>query len=58
MPNETAAFYRWVFIDTILSMLGKNNLLRTSLIITDGDSQEFNAVSENFFLYFSNEIRD
>ena len=39
-------------------MLGKNNLLRTNLIITDGDSQEFNAVDESFFLYFRNAICD
>lgn len=58
MPNETASFYRWVFLDAIPSMLGKNNLLRTNFIITDGDSQEINAVNESFFLYFSNTIHD
>ena len=47
-----------MFLDAIPSMLGKKNLLRTNLIITDGDSQEFNAVDESFFLYFSNAIRN
>jgi hypothetical protein len=44
MPNETAAFYRWVFLDVLPTMVGHDNLKRVklTLTLTDGDSQEFN----------------
>ena len=53
MPNETgAAFYRWVFIEALPLLLGADNLRRVKLIISDGDSQEFNAIDEGIFHVF------
>ena len=47
MPNETSAFYRWVFMKCIIPsfLVGEEQLKRVRLLITDGDSQEFNAAS-------------
>ena len=57
MPNETASFYRWVFLDLLPSMLGKDNLKRVVLTLTDGDAQEFNAVDEAIFRYINKTLR-
>jgi hypothetical protein len=47
VPNETASFYRWVFLNCLPSLL---------VMITDGDSQEFNAVDESIFAFFTRAI--
>ena len=52
MPNETAAFYRWVFLEALPFLLGEENLRRVKMIISDGDSQEFNAIDEGIFHVF------
>jgi hypothetical protein len=52
MPNETAAFYRWVFLEALPLLLGEENLGRVKLIVSDGDSQEFNAIDEGIFHVF------
>jgi hypothetical protein len=52
MPNETAAFYRWVFLEALPLLLGEVNLGRIVLLLSDGDSQEFNAIDEGIFQYF------
>ena len=41
MPNETSAFYRWVFMKCIIPsfLVGEEQLKRVRLLITDGDSQ-------------------
>ncbi len=57
MPNETQAFYRWVFLEALPKMLGVNNLQKVVLTLTDGDSQEFNALDEAIFRYFPNALR-
>jgi hypothetical protein len=54
MPNETAAFYRWVFLEALPLLLGAANLGKIVLILSDGDSQEFNAIDEGIFKYFKN----
>ena len=46
MPNETSAFYRWVFLKCLPSMIGRDHLQRVRLVVTDGDAQEFDAVEE------------
>ena len=40
MPNESASFYRWIFLNCLPTLLGRDNLLQVTLNITDGDSQE------------------
>ena len=57
MPNETAAFFCWVFLKCLPTLLGKENLSRAKLLITDGDSAEFEAVEESIFAHFSQAIR-
>jgi hypothetical protein len=57
MPNETASFYRWVFLEALPLLLGGDNLGRIVLILSDGDSQEFNAIDEGIFQYFKKAIR-
>ena len=57
MPNETAAFYLWVFLKCLPALLGKDNLCRVRLIITDGDAHEFDAVDEAIFVHFPNGLR-
>lgn len=57
MPNETLAFFRWVFLDVFPSLLGKEDLKRVQLVLTDGDSQEFNALDESIFTFISNAKR-
>jgi len=47
LPNETAGIYRWVFLDVLPSMLGKKHLQRVQLVLTDGDSAEYNALDES-----------
>ena len=57
MPNETAAFYRWVFLEALPLLLGAANLEKIVLILSDGDSQEFNAIDEGIYKYFKNAKR-
>jgi hypothetical protein len=57
MPNETSAFYRWVFMKCIPFLVGEEQLKRVRLLITDGDSQEFNAVDEAIFHHLPNARR-
>jgi hypothetical protein len=52
MPNETATFYIWVFMEALPFFLGKENLCRVKLILSGGDSQEFNAIDEEVFQVF------
>jgi hypothetical protein len=54
MPNKTASFYRWVFLEALPLLLGECNLQKINLIMSDGDSQEFNAIDEGIFKYFKN----
>ena len=57
MPNETIAFYRWVFLKCLPSLLGTEAMLRVRLLITDGDSQEFDAAQEACLHFFKNAAR-
>jgi hypothetical protein len=57
MPNETASFYRWVFLEALPLLLGAVNLGRIVLILSDGDSQEFNAIDEGIYKHFKNARR-
>jgi hypothetical protein len=57
MPNETAAFYRWVFLEALPLLLGAVNLGKIVLILSDGDSQEFNAIDEGIYKFFKNARR-
>jgi hypothetical protein len=57
MPNETASFYRWVFLEALPLLLGESNLSKINLILSDGDSQEFNAIDEGIFKFFKNAKR-
>ena len=57
MPNETSAFYRWVFLKCLPCILGSDNLKRIRLAITDGDAQEFEAVEESCLQYLTNAVR-
>ena len=57
MPNETSAFYRWVFLKCLPCLLGEANLKRVKLVITDGDAQEFEAVEESCLHYLTNAFR-
>jgi hypothetical protein len=52
MPNETATFYIWVFMEALPFLLGKENLCRVKPILSDGNSQEFNAIDEEVFQVF------
>jgi hypothetical protein len=54
MPNNTAAFYWWVFLEALPLLLGAANLGNIVPILSDGDSQEFNAIDEGIFKYFKN----
>ena len=54
MPNETSAFYRWVFLKWLPCLLGVQNMERVRLAITDGDGQEFEAVKESCLRYLVN----
>ena len=56
MPNETAAFFRWVFLDAIPSMLGRDNLSRTKLMTTDGNSQEATALDESIYVFLNQQL--
>ncbi|CAJ1944890.1 unnamed protein product [Cylindrotheca closterium] len=57
MPNETKAFYWWVFLEVLPAMLGVAHLKRVNLILTDGDANEYNALDQGIFHYFKNAIR-
>ena len=57
MPNESGSFYRWVFLNCIPQLLGSRNLSRVRVMITDGDSHEFNAIDEAIFQHFVNATR-
>jgi hypothetical protein len=57
MPNKTASFYRWVFLEALPLLLGESNLSKINLILSDGDSQEFNAIDKGIFKYFKNAKR-
>ncbi|CAJ1964434.1 unnamed protein product [Cylindrotheca closterium] len=57
MPNESQAFYRWIFLQALPAMLGVGNLKRVHLILTDGDASEYNAVDQSIFRYVKNAIR-
>ena len=57
MPNKTGGFFRWTFLRCLPYLLGKDILSKVKIIITDGDSQEFNAVDEAIFKYFKNALR-
>jgi hypothetical protein len=57
MPTETTAFYRWVFLEALPLLLGAVNLGRIVLILSDGDSQEFNAINEGIYKFFKNAQR-
>lgn len=57
MPNETAGFYRWVFLRCVPYLLGKEVLSKVNVIITDGDSQEFTSIDQAIFKYFKSAIR-
>jgi hypothetical protein len=57
MPNKTASFYQWVFLNCLPSLLGQSHLHQVRVMITDGDSQEFNAVDESIFVFFTRVIR-
>jgi hypothetical protein len=52
VPNKSAAFYRWVFLEAFPLLLGQVNLGRIVLFLSDVDSQEFNAIDEGIFQYF------
>lgn len=57
MPNKIASFYRWVFLEALPLLLGECNLQKINLIMSDGVSQEFNAIDEGIFKYFKNARR-
>jgi hypothetical protein len=57
MPNKTAAFYWWVFLEALPLLLGAVNLGRIVLILSDGDSQEFNTIDEGVYKFFKNARR-
>ncbi|CAJ1963934.1 unnamed protein product [Cylindrotheca closterium] len=57
MPNETSAFYNWVFQEALPSMLGKEHLERVNLVLTDGDSNEFSALENSMLKLLPNALR-
>ncbi len=57
MPNETHAFYRWVFLEVLPKMLGEANLHKVVLVLTDGDSQEFCALEKAIFKFMPKAVR-
>ena len=44
LPNEKGWVFRWVFSVVFPKLFGNTILSRIKLIITDGDSQEFNQL--------------
>jgi MULE transposase domain len=40
IPNECAWMFRWLFCSALPKLLGRENLERVLLVLTDGDSQE------------------
>ena len=39
-------------------MIGRDNLSRTKLMITNGDSQEFTSLDESIYIFFKSSIWD
>ena len=44
MPNETKAFFLWIFLRVLVLLLSKPTLLRTNLLLSDGDAQEYTSL--------------
>lgn len=46
LPDEKACSFRWVFQAVLPTLLGRDNLKRVNVIITDGDSQETSQIDD------------
>ena len=57
-PNKTATFYHLVFLDATTLKVGKENMLRTNLMITDEDGQKFKTLDGSIYLHFKVSIKD
>lgn len=56
-PNERSWMFRWMFQTAIPALVGKDTCQRVSLIITDGDSQEFTQLDDAISNIFTNAVR-
>jgi hypothetical protein len=56
MPNKQGPFFRWFCMNAAPIILGKEAISRVRLIITDGDSQEFEAVKQSTSAHFVNAV--
>ena len=57
MPNETKAFFMWIFLRALPRLLGLRRLGAVQLLLTDGDSQEYESVDAGRDRYFTNAFR-
>jgi len=47
MPNETKAFFMWIFSRVMVMLLGKKAIDRINLLLSDGDAQEYTALDDS-----------
>ena len=47
MPNETKAFFMWIFLRVMVLLLSKTTLSRTNLLLSDGDAQEYTSLDDS-----------
>ena len=52
LPNERGWIFRWIFSIVLPKMFSKTVLLRTQLVITDGDLQEYSQLDNAILKFF------
>ena len=57
MPNETKSFFMWVLLRAFPYLLGKRRLSAVNLLLTDGDSQEYESVDSARHRFFTKAFR-
>ena len=53
MKNQNTWIFRWLFIIVVPQLLGKHNLKRFQVIISDGDAQEYHQIDYLIIKYFT-----
>jgi MULE transposase domain/SWIM zinc finger len=57
IPNECAWMFRWLFCGALPKLLGRENLNRVLLVLTDGDSQETSQMDIAIRKYMPSAVR-